>query len=140
MTELERRLESFLIELEREAYEVGAGLKDDSDFTAVYKKHPSLFTEDNAAAAHVEIPIARARDTIEACIRVNIIDEALKEPTDALITRELEETIAVDGKTSSFRQAQVLISNEKSAGPPRRGCRPPCRAAPPQPPDRRPAQ
>ena len=114
MTELEHRLETFLVDLEREGYEVGAGLKDEADFTAVYTKHPNLFTEGNAAAAHVEIPLIRGRDTVEAFIRVNIIDEAIKEPTDALITRELAETIKVDGETSPFRQAQVLISNETS--------------------------
>ena len=112
MTELERTLENFLIDIEKEAYEVGAGLKDEANFSGVYARYPDLFTVENADATHRDIPISSGRDTVEAFIRVNIIDEAIKEPTDELMTRELSATIDVAGKAVPFRQAQVLISNE----------------------------
>ena len=112
MTGIEKELESFLMDFEREAYEVGAGLKDDSDFTAIYERYPALFTHEAAEAAHLEIPIVRGRDSVVAFITVNIIDNALREDTDRLLTEELKSEITVDGKKIPYRQAQLLISNE----------------------------
>ena len=48
---IERRLENFLVELEREGYEVEAGLKDEANFTALYGRHADLFGESALAEA-----------------------------------------------------------------------------------------
>ena len=113
MSDIESRLESFLNEFEREAYETGAGLKDESNFTAIYDKHPGLFTQESVQIARDGVAPDQGRDTLAAFLTVNIIDNALKEAMDDLMTRELDAVIAVDGKEVPFRQVQVLISNEK---------------------------
>jgi len=112
MSDIEKKLEAFLNEFEREGYETGAGLKEDADFTSIYERHSGLFTPETAAAAREDVPAANGRDTLAAFITVNIIDNALKEPMDELLTSELKTLITVQGKEVPFRQAQVLISNE----------------------------
>lgn len=111
MSELEAKIELFLNELEREGYEVGAGLKDEANFTPIYEKHAALFTPEALEEAK-NLPTDRGRDTLVAFTIVNIIDNELKETTDKLLTAELEATITVGGKSHPFRQAQVLISRE----------------------------
>ena len=112
MTDIEKRLEAFLNEFEREGYETGAGLKDEADFTSIYERHAGLFSHETAAAARGAVPEERGCGTLVAFLTVNIIDNALKEAMDDLITAELKATIQANGKEVPLRQAQILISNE----------------------------
>ena len=59
MTEIERTVEAFLVELEREGYATGAGLKDDANFTAIYERYPALFTHEAVAQARAAVPADR---------------------------------------------------------------------------------
>ncbi len=106
-------LEQFTIDLEREAYEVGAGLKDEANFSAIFDRADRLISQETIAAirdADIE-PSERAEYL--SFLLCMIIDKALKEPTDAVLTLELEASAEFEGESIPYRQLPVLIANER---------------------------
>lgn len=107
------RLEQFLIESEKESYLVYAGLKDDANFSAIYDRYPGLISRETLKGIQGMLLPEDEKAELIAFLYTGIIGEELKERTDAVLTRELEETIAVDGTVYPFRQAAVLVANSK---------------------------
>ena len=105
-------LEQFTIDLEREAYEVGAGLKDEANFSAIFERADRLISHDTVRQIREADIEPSERAEYLSFLLCMIIDKALKEPTDEVITLELEATAEVRGEVIPYRQIPVLIANE----------------------------
>ncbi|MFA6451211.1 MAG: hypothetical protein WCX65_17180 [bacterium] len=105
-------LEQFTIDLEREAYEVGAGLKDEANFSAIFERADKLISQETIHEIRDADIEPAERSEYLSFLLCMIIDKALKEPTDAVITKELEAAAEIDGESVSYRMLPVMIANE----------------------------
>lgn len=112
MTNIFEELEQFTIDLEREAYEVGAGLKDEANFSAIFERADRLISNDTVRQIREADIEPSERAEYLSFLLCMIIDKALKGPTDEVITLELEATAEVFGETVPYRQIPVMIANE----------------------------
>ena len=109
--------EAFTAELSGEYHRHFAGLQEELGIEEVYARHAGLF----AAAAGEELRAADgAADGEEARARRLLLDFcveghiglATKELEAELARREVEATLAVDGRTLGFRESSVAQANE----------------------------
>lgn len=109
-----QELETFIQDLEREAYEVGAGLKNEANFSAIFDKMDSLISSDTVAEVRNSDIDPVEKGEYMSFLLCMIIDKNTKQHTDEVITKELEATIDIDGEHIPFRQLPILIANEQS--------------------------
>jgi len=107
-------LEKFIQDLEREAYQVEAGLKNEANFSEIFTKADALISMDTVNELRESSIEDSERAEYLAFLLGMIVDKNLKELTDRVITMELDMTVGVEGKEIPFRQLMVEISNEPS--------------------------
>lgn len=106
------RIESFATELEREAYEVGAGLKSEANFSEIFDRADSLISQDTvnelreAEVGHDE------RAECLSFLLCMIIDKSLKNVIDEIVTMELTSEVSIGSESVPYRQLPVMIANE----------------------------
>lgn len=106
------RIERFINEIEREAYEVGAGLKDEANFSAVFERAGALISHETVSEIREADIFPAERAEYLSFLLCMIIDNASKELTDEVMTRELSATASIGGKDVSYRLLPVMIANE----------------------------
>ncbi len=111
--------EQFSIEIERELYLQGAGIKDDLDLDPIFERHKDLFTRDALGVLTDEVE--RAQPGTDAHRqRLMLLDLAVEgylgEQTKDLeieqARREATLTVEFDGRQIPFRQAAIEALNE----------------------------
>lgn len=108
------QLEKFINTLEKEAYEVGAGLKEEACFAAIFESAGKLISEETIAELkNADIEHSERAEYLSFLFCM-LIDERVKDRTDEVITMELGlEVDTPDGKVP-YRQLMIDIANEKS--------------------------
>lgn len=106
------KIENFAIELEREAYEVGAGLKNEAHFSEIFDRADSLISQETVNELR-EADIGHdERAECLSFLLCMIIDKSLKEQTDEIVTLELTAEVSISGEAVPYRQLPVIIANE----------------------------
>ncbi|MHB8606176.1 MAG: gluzincin family metallopeptidase [Thermoplasmatota archaeon] len=99
LDDLRRELEAFEGEAGAEVYANYAGLKDELAFAPIYARHPMLTSRDTIAAAR-----ALGSREFEAFAVEGVVEDAVKELSDELATREAQATVTVGGETAAGRR------------------------------------
>jgi hypothetical protein len=108
------RLESFINELEMESYEVGAGLKDEANFSAIFERVGGLISHETVEEIKASDVAPGERAEYLSFLLCMIVDNAMKELTDEELTVDLSAEAEIEGKSVPYRQLPVLIANEQS--------------------------
>ncbi|MEM2924425.1 MAG: hypothetical protein QXJ68_01890 [Methanocellales archaeon] len=111
------QLERFIEEITFEYYLNLAGLKDELNISSIYSKY-KLF---NDASAIIELKHKtmqargeerRRLDYLHSYLASNYLENATKELTDRIATKEAMAMISIDGDVIPFRKAELLMANE----------------------------
>jgi len=106
------KIESFATELEREAYEVGAGLKSEANFSEIFDRADSLISQDTVnELREAEIGHDERAECLSFLLCM-IIDKSLKNVTDEIVTMELTSEVSIGSESVPYRQLPVMIANE----------------------------
>lgn len=126
------RAEQFYGELMREHYQVGAGLKDDLELTAIYRRYADLFAESTVreriaameqslariasiqgrAAENAQVLGAKEAQHLAEFGSSSYIDNEIKELTEAITNAELKAVIQWDERQIPYRQIHSVIVRE----------------------------
>ena len=106
------KLESFISDLEREAYLTGAGLKTEANFSGIFENASNLISHDSLSELKASGIDHSEQAEYLSFILSMIIDKALREKTDHIITMELNITVDIDGDHVPFRNLPILVANE----------------------------
>lgn len=110
-------LESFVEELTYEYYLNFAGLKDELDVSSIYTKY-DLFSnidtikELRAKAMDAEGEERRKLEYLHAFMASGYLENATRELTDSIATKEATSTISLGSEVHPFRSAWILMANE----------------------------
>ncbi len=107
-----QELETFIQDLEREAYEVGAGLKNEANFSAIFDKMDKLISSETVAEMKSSDIDPVEKGEYMSFLLCMMIDKNTKRYTDDVITRELEATVDINDQQVPFRQLPIIIANE----------------------------
>jgi oligoendopeptidase F len=113
------RWEQFLKDIEKENYEILAGLKRASQVSEIYEKYPDLLNPPNIKRIKRLLELEpqagrkkRLRYLLEAVVE-RFMGSEVRSIQDALLNREVEASIALEQEASiSFRDAAREIQNE----------------------------
>lgn len=111
------QLERFIEELTFEYYLNFAGLKDELDVSSIYSKY-ELFSNSSAIielknkAMQAKGEERRKLEYLHSYMASNFLEDATKELTDYITTREAKASISIDGEMIPFRKAELLMANE----------------------------
>lgn len=115
---LASEVEAFLSETLEEHYRNGAGLKETLELSPIYARHPHLFERGAVDRVRAERDRAaddetrrRARYLLDFVVG-GYLEGAVKEMVDALVTRETQGAVDVDGERVPYRNLPVRIANE----------------------------
>ncbi|HOX28417.1 MAG TPA: hypothetical protein PLQ76_04590, partial [bacterium] len=97
-------LDRFIHELELEAYRVGAGLKEEAEFSSVFDRADSLISKRTIdELKDAGLPPGELAEYLSFLLCM-LIDKELKEPTDEVITAELSASAMIEGVETPYRQ------------------------------------
>ncbi len=110
-------LEQFTIEIDREYYLNGAGLKDKLESSPIYARYGHLFNRQTIDQVQAHVKIAKGEDErrlryLRAFLVNDYLENQVKELSDKFLTEESGANIDIGGKTTSFRQSQVILAEE----------------------------
>ncbi len=112
-----RDVEAFVRAMDGEAYEHGAGLKEEMNSAAIYRRFSHLFSTERVS----EVARRRAGATgeearrlryLQALVTSEHLGNAVKELSDEHSTWEATKSLEVEGEKVPYRMAPALISNE----------------------------
>ena len=110
-------VENFATEKEREWFLNWAGLKEEMNLSAIYKKYRHLFTKPLILEAKEKRKRAKGEEErklryLQEFFVSGYLDTVVKELTDKAETMQAKEKIKVDTEEIPFRFAAIKISNE----------------------------
>jgi hypothetical protein len=110
-------VESFNGEINKEYYLNGAGLKDELNISAIYRKYKHLFDKQLILEVQKKRKQAKGEDErklryLQAFFLEYYLGNAVKELTDKAETMQTTGTIKANGEKIPFRLAQVKMINE----------------------------
>jgi hypothetical protein len=111
--------EKFVYEVDKEAYENFAGMKDTMNTADIFKKYESLFSKDNIESIKKALASGKSGDDTARGLRYlsrfiteGYMENDVRELADKIATKSSQATIKVDGKDVAFRFSSVMIMNE----------------------------
>lgn len=113
-----RDIEAFVKAMDTEAYEHGAGLKDEMNSAAIYEKFSQLFTRemvDGIASRRQDAQGDEGRRLryLHALVTSEFLGNAVKEVSDEKSTWEATKVLDVNGEAVPYRMAPILMANEE---------------------------
>jgi hypothetical protein len=114
-TTFAERAEQFLIDLMREQYRVGAGLKETLDLVPIYERNADLFAEptvrERVAAMRLDAASKEARHLADFAVS-HYIENAVKELTEQITNAELQATVEWDEKQIPYQNVRAILVRE----------------------------
>ena len=110
--------ESLVRELDWEVYQNWAGLKEDLDTAAIYRKHAGLFSPEvlhqirTLRRAESDEEDLRRFTFLEGLLLSTFLENQVRDLSDRHATEEARREIVVNGTTLPFRMSAVKLSNE----------------------------
>lgn len=116
-----RDVEGFVRAMDAEAYEHGAGLKDEMNSATIYQKYHHLFQREMVAEVaslrqKAEGEEARRLRYLHALLTAEYLGDAVKEISDQRSTWEATKVLEVNGEKVPYRMAPILMANEVQRG------------------------
>ena len=111
------RAEKFVIDLMREQYWVGAGLKENLELASIYTRNADLFAEatvrERIAAMNRDVKSKPARHLADFVVS-GYIENAIKELSEAITNAELKASIAWDENEIAYHNVRAVLVKEPS--------------------------
>jgi hypothetical protein len=109
------RGEQFLIDLMREQYRVGAGLKEQLELAPIYERNADLFDEPTArervAAMQLDAEAKEAQHLTDFAVS-NYIENAVKELSEQITNAELKAIVEWDEKQIPYQNVRSVLVRE----------------------------
>lgn len=118
LDELAGDVEAFLQATSEEHYQNGAGIKPELQLTPIYARHAHLFERESLERVRRVQMQARDDETRRRArylldfLTGGYLESAVKERMEALVTRETQATVPVEGEAIPYRTLPVRIANE----------------------------
>ena len=109
------RAEQFLIDLMREQYLVGAGLKETLELTPIYERNADLFAEptvrERVAAVRLDAASKEARHLADFAVS-HYLENAVKELSEQITNVELKATVEWDEQQIPYQNVRAVLVRE----------------------------
>ncbi|MGQ9630705.1 MAG: hypothetical protein ACUVXI_10390 [bacterium] len=109
--------DKFSEELEEELYKTHAGLKAESNVSAIYERYPDLSSSQTVNLVRTSVREApegekRRLEFLREFVSGNFIEGELKGLTDRILTFQSRAEVQLDGEKVPYRTAPILLANE----------------------------
>jgi hypothetical protein len=113
-TTFAERAETFLNDLMREHYQVGAGLKETLELAAIYERNADLFAEATVRERVAALRLDASKETRHlADFAVgSFVENAVKELSESIANAELKATVEWDDKQIPYKNIRPVLVRE----------------------------
>jgi len=111
VNQFEKHAEAFQEEINREYYQVLAGLKEQLEIAAIYERYADLFAEDTVQALLGQRQDKQGRYLAQMAT-MGYLEQKVKDLTEAITNFILKATVEWDGEEIPYQAVQPRLSNE----------------------------